>query len=226
MEVKVVVESGQDKKRRFRRQVSIQEDTLDSRDDDEALLSGIKYGDRFSIKQSPSRPIRSHYHPHRQQPHEPHEFKAHEPYKCSCLVKSNQVEVIELNGLPSNRRPPNEPNELYTELDSPRRAVNQTLTETHQSRHGRHGRKRQVSDFSSNPLLSKELAKKSDSCKLFLQIHTFQFKAQLDNEFSWTLVVCVLLVRLIIVGPPLNFNLLYVEFRRLFLYHPYTGRNS
>lgn len=54
----------------------------------------------------------------------------------------------------------------------------------------------------------------------------FQLKAQLDTEFSWTLVVCVLLVRLIIVGPPLNFNLLYVEFRGLFLYHPYTGSAS
>lgn len=148
MEVKVVVEPGQNKKQRFQRQVSIQEDTVDSRDDDELLLTGI-YGDRFSAKPSSSRPthVRPHYQPHYQAhcqadyQHFHHRQQPHEPYKCSCLVKSNRVEVVELERANCSYRRPI--NELYAELDLPERdkSVNQTLAKAH---HFRRTRKRQV----------------------------------------------------------------------------------
>lgn len=101
----MIVETGADKKRRFQRQVSIQDNPLESRDDEE--LPPNKYGDRFSIKPASqrasldSRPFYQHFqHFHRQQPHE--------PYKCSCFTKTCRAGMLELeraNCLASYRRP-------------------------------------------------------------------------------------------------------------------------
>lgn len=140
MEVKVIVESGPDKKRRFQRQVSIQDNPLESRDDDELPLNGHKYGDRFSIKPTSFRPplehSRSHCNAVDNYQHFHHRQQPHEPYKCSCFVKPSRVEVLELeraNCLASYRRPIGE---LYAGLNHrlPKRSksADPTLSRAHQ----------------------------------------------------------------------------------------------